>query len=90
MNASETTNYEDIFVLKNKLSKYLPQLLLPLPKGARRIRLCVPYPKVEPPEISPKFDEEVLKDVHVDAIEPKPEAPWILKEDNSIKFTEKM
>ena len=51
------------------------------------LRLCIPYPKVEPPEINPHFDESLLINLNPKLIERKPEAPWILREENSIKFT---
>lgn len=51
----------DLFSLRNKLSRYIPSVKVPfLYKKEERIRmrkmkLCFPYPKVEPPEISPSF-----------------------------------
>jgi hypothetical protein len=60
----EKVNYEDIFSLKNKLSKFLPAFKLPISykdkKYFRSIKLCIPYPKVEPPEISPQFNSSLL------------------------------
>lgn len=51
------------------------------------VKICVPFPKVEPPEIFPTFDDNLLKTLTIFGIEGKAEAPWIVKEDNIIKFT---
>ena len=54
------------------------------------MKLCVPFPKVEPPEIFPHFDQDLYLNWNVEEVEKKPEAPWIHREQNSIRFTEKI
>jgi hypothetical protein len=52
------------------------------------IRPCFSFPKVEPPEITPEFDKQILLSLDPSHIENKPEAPWIRRADNScIMFT---
>lgn len=52
----------DLFSLRNKMSKYIPKVKVPFLSSKtdkinyREIKLCIPYPKVEPPEINPKFN----------------------------------
>ncbi len=48
------------------------------------------YPKVEPPEISTDFDSSALENFAFNSVEKKAEAPWVEKEGNSIKFTQKI
>jgi hypothetical protein len=54
------------------------------------MKLCIPYPKVEPPDINPTFNTKLLQTVNLSTIERRPEAPWIFKEHNAVKFTDKM
>lgn len=48
--------------MRNKLSRYIPKVLVPFlfkekdNLHYRPMKLCLPYPKVEPPEINPSFD----------------------------------
>jgi hypothetical protein len=81
---------EEVFPNRNKLSNFLPPILLEAQGQTLSLRLCVPFPKVEPPEIFPVFDKALLERLSVLNVERKPEAPWILRETNSIRFTEKM
>lgn len=47
--------YLDLFSLRNKLSRYLPKNHVPFVSNnsdtivCRSLKLCIPYPKVEPP-----------------------------------------
>jgi tetratricopeptide (TPR) repeat protein len=58
--------YLDLFSMRNKLSKYLPKVQVPFVFNAtdtvsfRTLKLCIPYPKVEPPEIAPPFDLHLI------------------------------
>lgn len=73
------------------MSRLLDELTIKIEdKRTLFMKLCVPFPKVEPPEINPKFDPVLLQELHPRHIERKPEAPWILRENNSIKFTDKI
>lgn len=63
----ENVTYLDLFSLRNKLSRYFPKASVPFLANTaeapvyRSLKLCIPYPKVEPPEITPSFDPELLK-----------------------------
>jgi hypothetical protein len=87
--------YLDLFSLRNKLSRYFPKVAAPFLSSAaetpicRPLKLCIPYPKVEPPEITPSFDKELLK-VDLNQLERRADAPWIYREKDSIKFTERI
>jgi hypothetical protein len=65
---------------------------LPIPGGKKKVLVkpCVPFPKVEPPEIFPTFDDQLLCNFSIESIDRKPEAPWITKQENIITFTGKM
>ena len=80
----------EVFSQKNKLTRHLNPVKIILRDKIIELNLCVPFPKVEPPEINPKYDSSLLKTLNPKLIERKPEAPWILREENSIKFTEKI
>lgn len=54
------------------------------------VKLSIPFPKVEPPQIFPTFDDNLLTKLSVLNVDRKPEAPWIIRENNSIKFTDKI
>lgn len=87
-------DYPDLFSLRNKISRFLPSVQVPLSHKdkivTRSMKICIPYPKVEPPDINPTFDKKLIETVNLNAMERRPEAPWILKENNTIKFTDKM
>ena len=73
------------------MSKFLKFAPITLNNGNKLcLRLSAPFPKVEPPDINPKFESDLLKTLELEEIEKKPEAPWILREDNAVKFTDKV
>lgn len=43
------------------------------------MKICIPYPKVEPPNISPVFNKSLIEEITLDYIDRRPEAPWIFK-----------
>lgn len=56
----------------------------------RSLKICIPYPKVEPPEITPPFDTRLIHQIDLNEVERRVEAPWIYREKDSIKFTERI
>lgn len=86
----------DLFSLRNKLSKYLPKVRVPFlfkedeSFNYREMKLCIPYPKVEPPEINPSFDERLIREIDINQVERRADAPWIYREKDSIKFTDRI
>jgi hypothetical protein len=51
----------ELFSQKNKMSKYFEPIKIQLKNGTTLIvKLCIPFPKVEPPEIYPSFDTSLL------------------------------
>jgi len=46
----------EVFSQKNKMSRLLSDLNIKISNGIEiQLKLCIPFPKVEPPEINPKF-----------------------------------
>ena len=81
-----------MFPNRNKLSNFIPKIKLKaksrnVDDRPNEVKLCIPFPKVEPPEIFPTFNVDLILKLSVMNVERKPEAPWILRENNSIKFT---
>lgn len=51
----------ELFSQKNKMSKHFQPTKIKLKNGTTLIlKLCIPFPKVEPPEIYPSFDTGLL------------------------------
>ncbi len=87
----ETFKKEEVFPSRNKLSNFIQKIKVTSHnRNPLELKLCIPFPKVEPPEIFPAFDNSLLMRLSVLNVERKPEAPWILRETNSIKFTDKI
>ena len=60
---------QEVFPIKNKLSNYLETFKVPFKFVSAQqkneiievdLKLCIPFPKVEPPDIFPKFDNDLL------------------------------
>jgi hypothetical protein len=81
----EGEDYLELFSLKNKISRFLPKTEVPFRHGhrdkvvRRAIKICIPYPKVEPPDINPSFHPSLLATADLKLMERRPEAPWIFK-----------
>lgn len=86
----ENFKREEVFPSKNKLSNFIDKIPVTMGNCKLELKMCLPFPKVEPPEIFPTFDKSLLQRLSVLNVERKPEAPWILRETNSIKFTDKI
>lgn len=62
----ESYKKEEVFPSRNKLSNFLEKVKLTIDckNGAEKVttllKLCIPFPKVEPPEIFPTFDSGLL------------------------------
>lgn len=70
----EDAQYLDLFSLRNKLSRYLPRVKVPFlcrtneEVSYRPLKPCIPYPKVEPPEITPPFDAHLIEQIDLNDI----------------------
>lgn len=62
---------EEVFPSRNKLSNFLPKVPI-LREPPCFLKLCIPFPKVEPPEIFPQFDSSLLQRLSVLNVERKP------------------
>ena len=73
---SELFKKEEVFPSRNKLSNFIPKITVrrqgPPQLPPATLKLCIPFPKVEPPEIFPSFDKTLLERLSVLNVERKP------------------
>jgi hypothetical protein len=75
----------DTFEQNIRISKLWPKVTL---SGTRvSLSMALSYPFVEPPEMMPEFDEELFSEFVMSKVEPKPEAPWINRNNSGLVFT---
>lgn len=63
---------EEVFPSRNKLSSFLEKIIVSKNSKKLYLKLCIPFPKVEPPEIFPSFDRNLLSRLSVLNVERKP------------------
>lgn len=62
---TEAKNFE-IFSQKNKISRSLNEISIKLSNNLTiKLKLSIPFPKVEPPEINPKFEIKILREINL-------------------------
>lgn len=91
-NSSTSQNFEfQIFPIQNRLSGIYPPMEATLPSGEKaNLHLSFCLPQVRPPDMSIKVGFEILKQISINSVENKPEAPWIQRSGETIIFTNKV
>jgi len=78
-----------IFDYYNRLSSIFPSVRLPFSSSTiyeARLSFCLP--EVEPPSMAPCINEEIIGEVTMNSVDPRPEAPWIRRNFGGVIFTE--
>lgn len=89
-----------VFPLMNRLCTMFPYIDLEFPKRPKlvfqysmivqRVKPSFSFPFVKPPNMIPAADDELLSEFEPLAFSCRPEAPWIRKWENGIKFTDEI
>jgi tetratricopeptide (TPR) repeat protein len=81
----------DIFSSESKLSGLFPYLEAKVGENIKiKIKPSFSLPRPRAPNIIPKVDDKILEELDPLKVPCNPEAPWIRREDNIIRFTEEI